>query len=78
MLDADPKTPLFRTVAGLVGLTVLGWGIRGTSWQQDMHYKNWFGELIFAPLAILFGLIILFGALFKPQILGRPPKRFKH
>jgi len=71
------KGPLVRVVAGLGGLAVLGWGLHAILWQPDLHYTNWFGELIFAPFAILFGLVILFGALFKPEILTASSKRSK-
>jgi len=77
MLDTDPKRPLARVIAGLAGLAVFGWGVRGISLQGDLHYRNWFGELIFAPFAILFGLVIVLSALFKPEILGRPGTRPK-
>ena len=33
-----------------------------------LSYRNWWGGLVFAPFVILFGLVILFGALFKPKI----------
>jgi len=77
MMNADPKSPLVRIVAALAGLAVLTWGLGAILWQGDLHYKNWFGELVFAPFAILFGLIIILSALFKPEILGRSPKRLK-
>ena len=77
MLDTDPKRPLIRIVAGLAGLSVLGWGIAAVLWRNDLHYKNWFGELVFAPFAILFGLLIILCAVFKPEPLGKAPKRLK-
>ena len=77
MLDTDPKRPLTRIVAGVAGLAVFGWGLRAILWQGSLHYRNWFGELVFAPFAILFGLLIILSALFKPEILGRAPGRLK-
>ena len=70
MLNTDPERPLVRVVAGLAGLAILGWGLRGLSWREALHYRNWFGESVFAPIAIFFGLLIVFAALFKPKILG--------
>jgi hypothetical protein len=78
MFNSDPKSPLIRIVAGLGGLTVIGCGLAAILWRGDLHYRNWIGELVFAPFAILFGLVILFGALFKPAILGRPSMQSKH
>jgi hypothetical protein len=77
LLDTDPKRPLVRVVAGLAGLAVSSWGLGAIMWRGDLHYKNWFGELVFAPFAILFGLVIVLAALFKPELLGRSPKRLK-
>jgi len=77
LLDTDPKRPLTRIVAALAGLSILGWGLGAILWREDLHYKNWSGELVFAPFAILFGVIIVLGAMFKPEILGKPPKRLK-
>ncbi len=77
MFNSDPKSPLIRAVAALAGLTLFGFGFRAIFLRGDLHYTNWFGELVFAPLAVLFGLIIILGALFKPEILGSSPKRLK-
>jgi hypothetical protein len=69
MFARDPKRPLFRLIAGIAGLAMIGWGAKAILVRGDLHYANWFGELVFAPLAILFGLIVIAGALFKPEIL---------
>ena len=58
-------------------MAVFGWGFGAIVWRGDLHYNNWFGELVFAPFAILFGVIIILSALFKPEILGRSPRRLK-
>jgi len=49
-------------------------GLGAILWHGDLHYRNFFGGLVFAPFAILFGVIIVGGALFKPEILGNAPK----
>ncbi len=56
---------------------MIGWGLQSILIHGDLHYTNWFGELIFEPLAILFGLIAVGGALFKPEILGGTAVRKK-
>jgi len=71
----DPKRPLVRIVAGLAGLSMIGWGFSG--FRGDLHYSNWFGEPVFAPFAIIGGLFTIWGALFKPKILEKPPSRRK-
>jgi len=35
----------------------------------SLDYRNWFGGLVFAPLAVIFGLLVILAALFKPQFL---------
>jgi len=77
MFNSDPKGPLVRIVVALAGLSLFAWGFSTIVWRGDLHYKNWFGELVFALLAILFGLAIILSALFKPEFLGRPAARSK-
>lgn len=69
VFNYDPRRPLVRVVAGLAGLTAIGWGMSGL--RMDLHYTNWFGESVFAPFAIVLGLVALIGAIFKPEILRR-------
>ncbi len=64
-------------VAGVAGLTMIEWGLQSILIHGELHYRNWFGEIIFAPLAIVFGLIVVGGALFKPEILARTAVRKK-
>jgi hypothetical protein len=78
MFNSDAKSPLVRIVAALAGLVILGWGLASILQRGDLHYTNWFGELVFAPFAILLGLVMILSALFKPEILGRPAVRRKH
>jgi hypothetical protein len=77
MFNSDPNRPLVRIVAALAGTTLLGFGLGTILWRGDLHYENWFGELVFAPLAVLFGTLIILSALFKPVLLGRPTTRRK-
>jgi hypothetical protein len=67
MLNVDPKGPLYRGVAALAALCMIGFGLRPILLRGDLNYQNWFGGLVFAPLAIVFGILLLFAAIFKPQ-----------
>ncbi len=67
MLNVDPKGPLYRGVAALAALCMIGFGLRPILSSGDFNYRNWFGGLVFAPLAIMCGILLLFAALFKPQ-----------
>jgi hypothetical protein len=38
--------------------------------RGDVFYSNWFGELVFTPLVIVFGVFTVACALFKPEWLA--------
>jgi hypothetical protein len=59
MLNTDPKRPLARIVGSIAGLAILGWGLDAVLRRGDLLYRNWFGEFVFAPFAIIFGLVII-------------------
>ena len=67
MLNTDPHGFLHRIVAVVAGLAIIGFGVRPLLHGGDLFGVNWFGELVFAPLAIVLGLIVVGFALFKPE-----------
>lgn len=71
MFSSDPKKPLYRGVYVLVALAFLGLGLGPILSRGDLFYENWYGELVFCPVAIAAGLLTLWAALFKPEILGK-------
>lgn len=70
MLSVEPQRPLFRIVAGLAGLAMISLGVAPILKQGDIFYTNWFGGLVFSPLAIIFGLFTIGCAVFKPSWLS--------
>lgn len=80
MLDNDPRGLLHRLVAVLAGLAIAGFGVGPLVQRGDLFSTNWFGELVFAPLAIVLGLIVIAFALFKPEWLTakRPERKHPH
>jgi hypothetical protein len=66
VLNTDPHGILYRIVAVVAGLAIVGFGVTPLL-RGDLFSTNWFGELVFAPLAIGFGLIVIAFALFKPE-----------
>ena len=70
MLNADPHGFLYRTVAAIAGFVIISFGVAPLLHGGDLFGTNWFGELVFAPLAIVLGLIVVAFALFKPEWLG--------
>ena len=79
MLNGEPHRPLTRIVAFLAGLAMISLGLAPILRRGDIFYSNWFGGLVFSPLAIIFGLFIIVCALFKPSWLAvtRETKRRK-
>jgi hypothetical protein len=67
MLKFDPHKPFYRALFMLVGLVFIGFGIAALQ-RGSMTYQNWWGGLVFAPFAIIFGIIFILGAIFKPSI----------
>ena len=67
MLNTEPRRPLARIVVGLAGLSMVGFGVGSVLRRGDMFYTNWFGGLVFGPLAILLGVFIIGCAMFKPS-----------
>lgn len=78
MLKTDPHGLLYRLVAGVAGVAIAGFGIAPLR-HGDLFSTNSFGELVFAPLAILFGVIVIVFALFKPDwLVARRVERKQH
>ena len=70
MFNTGTTATLTRIVAILAGLAMVGFGIGALVRRGDMFYTNWFGGLVFAPLAILFGVFTIGCAVFKPSWLA--------
>jgi hypothetical protein len=70
MLNTAPRGFLYRFVAVLAGVAIVGFGLAPILKRGDLFSTNWFGELVFAPLAILLGAIVVMFALFKPNWLA--------
>ena len=67
MSNTDPQGSLYRVVAVVAGLAIIGFGVGPLIRSGDLFGTNWFGELVFGPLAILLGLIVVGFAVFKPE-----------
>jgi len=70
MLNFDPRRPFYRSLFMLVGIMFIGLGITVLR-HGAVTYRNWWGGLVFAPFVIVFGVIFVVGAIFKPSIFGR-------
>jgi hypothetical protein len=67
VLDIKPGGLLERAVAFLVGLAMISLGVTSYLRSGSIFYTNWFGELVFTPLAVFAGLFTLYCSLFKPE-----------
>ena len=67
MLNTDPKRSLNRIVFIALGIAAIGLGLAPLR-HGHLFYENWWGGPVFGPVAILFGLLFVLGAIFKPDI----------
>ncbi len=61
------------TIIGL-GLAATGFGLAAMA-RGDFSYENWWGGLVFAPLAMVVGVLFVLGAIFKPAIFKAQDRR---
>jgi hypothetical protein len=78
VLNTDPHGLLYRIVAVIAGFAIIGLGAAPLLQRGDLFSTNWFGELAFAPLAIVLGLMVIVFALFKPEWLVAKRVERKH
>ncbi len=64
---------LMRLVPGVLGFALLAQGI-GALWLDVPGWPNYWGGLVFPPLAILLGAVFLGVALSGSSLLSRVPK----
>ena len=54
--------PAQQVVLGFVGLMILGWGVL-TLLGGALHYSNVWGGMMFAPFALLIGILVVLVAI---------------
>jgi len=64
MNKSNLKNIFLRAGAILIALAVLSTGLRHLL-KGNTSYQNWWGGLVFAPLTIVGGLLLLFIVIFK-------------
>ncbi len=52
----------------VVGIAFIGLGLTTLKYGHLLFYQNWWGGMVFGPFAILFGILFVFGGIFKPNI----------
>jgi hypothetical protein len=66
MLKVTPHSFLLRFVLTVAGISMIALGLAPLQ-KNGLFYTNWFWGLVFAPIAILFGIFIIVCAIFKPD-----------
>ena len=65
---------LKRLGCGIVGVVAIAFGVYYSRYAHAYSYRNWFGGLVFGPVAIFLGMVALVGAVFNwPKIWDSPP-----
>jgi hypothetical protein len=67
MLNFDPQKPFYRALFVILGLAIGAFGV-ASMWRGNLSFENGWGGLFFAPFAVVFGIIFIAGAIFKPSI----------
>jgi hypothetical protein len=59
---------------GIAGVMALALGLYFARAASGFSYRNWFGGLVFGPVAIVLGMVALLEAVFNwPKIWDSPP-----
>jgi hypothetical protein len=61
-VSVRPWTLKQRSAFIFVGLLIMGWGIV-TLLQGKLHYQNYWHAPVFAPFAVLIGVLMVFAAI---------------
>ena len=64
-MKRNAKKLFARIGAILVALMIIGTGSIPLLLKGNLFYSNWRGALVFAPLAVLVGIFLLYLILFK-------------
>jgi hypothetical protein len=66
---------LKRLGCGIVGVVATALGFYYSRDTYAYSYRNWFGGLVFGPVAIVLGMVALLGAVLNwPKICDSPPR----
>ena len=65
ILKKKSKKLFIRSGLVLVALVIIGTGLIPLIFKGNLFYSNWWGGLVFAPLAVLIGIFFLYIVLFK-------------
>jgi uncharacterized membrane protein YcjF (UPF0283 family) len=58
------KNLFLQSFAALIALAVIATGIRPLL-KGDYFYKNWWGGLVFGPVTVIGGLLLLYVVIFR-------------
>jgi hypothetical protein len=65
---------LKRVGCGVAGVMALALGLYFSRAAYGFSYRNWFGGVVFGPVAMVLGMVALIGAVFNwPKIWNSPP-----
>jgi hypothetical protein len=64
-MTKNTKKLFVRSGLALVALMIIGTGLIPLVLNKNLFYLNWWGGLIFAPLAVIVGIFFLYIVIFK-------------
>jgi hypothetical protein len=64
-MTKNTKKLFVRSGLALVALMIIGTGLIPLVLKKNSFYLNWWGGLVFAPLAVIVGIFFLYIVIFK-------------
>jgi len=77
MIRGAQQKKYLRILCGIFGLVAFFVGLRPILTGQ-YSYENWFGGLVFAPVAIIAGVLMVLGAIFNWRSVWDLPAKDTH
>ena len=65
IMKASSKKLFIRSGLILTAFVMIGMALIPLVFKGDLFYSNWWGGLVFAPLALIIGVFFLYLVLFK-------------
>jgi hypothetical protein len=72
MMKRTRRSKRGRIAAIVASLFLIALGT-ATVLEGNLEWRNYWGGLVFAPVAILFGLLLLYAAIFRWDKMNKPP-----
>jgi hypothetical protein len=75
MFKGSGLAKLKRFGCAVIGILIIAVGVYSSRFTHGFSYRNWFGGLVFGPVAVLLGTVALLGAVLDwPKVWDSPSR----